>query len=191
MLQRVQDHFSAHRIFPTTASNEEHENYWSTVPFILLTLISWIRGVIHALSPDGGAESITGIRLVEFSLDARDVIIGLFTLWGWGQILFTFIAGIVILKYRSLIPFFWILYWLEVLGRGVFAAHKPVITTLASSGAVENVLSIILIPVFFLLSTKTPPNPSPVSSLTNEPMEIAEISSSAQSSTSMVDFEFR
>jgi hypothetical protein len=65
-------------------------------------VISTVRSFIHLLSPDGGSGSIARMNL---SVAGADGIIFAFALWGSSQLLMAIIQLLVVVRYRSLIPF--------------------------------------------------------------------------------------
>lgn len=105
--------------------------------FALYAIVSAVRSCIHLLSPDGGAGSIAGMDL---SVAGADGIIFAFALWGSSQLLFAIIQLLVVLRYRSLVPFMWLMLALEVLLRELVGAMKPVTFAHTPPGAIGNQL---------------------------------------------------
>jgi len=108
------------------------------IPFYIFTLyaiVSTVRSCIHLLSPDGGAGTIAGMDL---SVAGADGIIFAFALWGSSQLLFAIIQLVTVIRYRSLIPFMWLMLALEVLLRELVGAMKPVTFAHTPPGAIGN-----------------------------------------------------
>jgi hypothetical protein len=63
------------------------------------------------------------------SVAGADGIIFAFALWGSSQLLIAIIQLRVVVRYRSLIPFMWLMLILEVLLRKLVGAMKPVTFT--------------------------------------------------------------
>lgn len=103
--------------------------------FALYAIISMVRSFIHLLAPDGGAGSIAGLNL---SVAGADGIIFAFGLWGSSQLLFAIIQLLVVFRYRSLIPFMWLMLILEVLLRQLVGQMKPVAFAHTPPGAIGN-----------------------------------------------------
>jgi hypothetical protein len=103
--------------------------------FALYTVLSIVRSFIHLFSPDGGAGSIAGMDL---SVAGADGIIFAFALWGSSQLLMAMIQLLVVIRYRSLIPFMWLMLILEVLLRELVGVMKPVIFAHTPPGALGN-----------------------------------------------------
>ena len=96
------------------------------IPFYIFTLyaiVSTVRSCIHLLSSDGGAGTIAGMDL---SVAGADGIIFAFALWGSSQLLFAMIQLLAVIRYRSLIPFMWLMLALEILLRELVGKMKPV-----------------------------------------------------------------
>ncbi len=110
----------------------------SKIPFYVFTLyaiISTVRSFIHLLAPDGGAGTIAGMDL---SVTGADGIIFAFGLWGSSQLLFAIIQLLVVIRYRSLVPFMWLMLALEVLLRELVGKMKPVTFAHTPPGAIGN-----------------------------------------------------
>ena len=103
--------------------------------FALYAIVSAVRSCIHLLSPDGGAGTIAGMDL---SVAGADGIIFAFALWGSSQLLFAIIQLLAVIRYRSLIPFMWLMLALEVLLRELVGAMKPVTFAHTPPGAIGN-----------------------------------------------------
>ncbi len=108
------------------------------IPFYIFTLyaiVSTVRSCIHLLSSDGGAGTIAGMDL---SVAGADGIIFAFALWGSSQLLFALIQLLAVIRYRSLIPFMWLMLALEVLLRELVGKMKPVSFAHTPPGAIGN-----------------------------------------------------
>ena len=79
---------------------------------MLIAIVGLIRNSIHFIAPCGGVGSIAGIDL---SVTGSSGIIFAFSLWGSAQLLYAFIQIIVYLRYKTLIPFMYILIFLETI----------------------------------------------------------------------------
>lgn len=117
--------------------------------FALYTVISTVRSFIHLLAPDGGAGSIAGMDLTAAGAEG---IIFAFALWGSSQLLFAIIQLLVVVRYRSLVPFMWLMLILEVLLRQLVGAMKPVTFAHPPPGAIGNQLFLPLAALMLGLS---------------------------------------
>ncbi len=117
--------------------------------FALYAIVSTVRSCIHLLSPDGGAGTIAGMDL---SVAGADGIIFAFALWGSSQLLFALIQLLAVIRYRSLIPFMWLMLALEVLLRELVGAMKPVTFAHTPPGAIGNQLILPLAVIMVIWS---------------------------------------
>jgi len=117
--------------------------------FALYALVSTVRSCIHLLSPDGGAGSIAGMDL---SVAGADGIIFAFALWGSSQLLFAIIQLLVVIRYRSMVPFMYLMLMLEVLLRELVGNMKPVTFAHTPPGAIGNQIILPLAALMLILS---------------------------------------
>jgi len=112
----------------------------SKIPFYVFTLVaivSLVRSCIHLLAPDGGASSIAGMDL---SVAGADGIIFAFALWGSSQLMLAIMQLLVVFRYRSFVPFMYLMLMLEVLLRELVGKMKPVTFAHIPPGAIGNQL---------------------------------------------------
>jgi hypothetical protein len=117
--------------------------------FVVYALISTVRSCIHLLSPDGGAGTIAGMDL---SVAGANGIIFAFALWGSSQLLFAILQLLVVVRYRSLVPFMYLMLILEVLLRELVGHMKPVTFAHTPPGAIGNQLVLPLAALMLILS---------------------------------------
>jgi hypothetical protein len=117
--------------------------------FALYAIVSTVRSCIHLLSPDGGAGTIAGMDL---SVAGADGIIFAFALWGSSQLLFALIQLLTVIRYRSLIPFMWLMLVLEVFLRELVGKMKPVTFAHTPPGAIGNQIILPLAVVMLVWS---------------------------------------
>ncbi len=122
-------------LLPAKIDNVIHGTKLPFYVFALYAIVSTARSCIHLLSPDGGAGTIAGMDL---SGTGADGIIFAFALWGSSQLLFAIIQLLVVVRYRSLVPFMWLMLILEVLLRELVGKMKPVTFAHTPPGAIGN-----------------------------------------------------
>ena len=122
-------------LFPETASNQMRGWKLPVYIFMLLAVISTVRSCIHLFSADGGAGSIAGMDL---SVAGADGIIFAFALWGSAQLVYAIIQLLVAFRYRSLIPFMYLLLIVETLLRMLVGKMRPVSFAHTPPGAIGN-----------------------------------------------------
>lgn len=117
--------------------------------FAGLAMISTVRSCIHLLSSDGGAGTIAGLDL---TVAGAEGIVFAFALWGSSQLLFAIVQLLVVWRYRSLVPFMYLMLVLEILLREWVGATKPVAFAHTPPGAIGNQLVLPLAVLMLALS---------------------------------------
>jgi hypothetical protein len=117
--------------------------------FALYAIVSTVRSCIHLLSADGGAGTIAGMDL---SVAGADGIIFAFALWGSSQLLFAIIQLLVVFRYKSLVPFMYLMLILETLLRELVGKMKPVSFAHTPPGAISNQIILPLAALMLILS---------------------------------------
>lgn len=120
--------------------------------FMAIAIVSTIRSLIHLLAPDGGAGSIAGMDL---KVEGAAGIIFSFALWGSSQLIYAVIQLTVAFRYRSLIPFMYLLLILEALLRILVGRMKPVAFAHTPPGAYANYVMIPLAVLMLVLSLRS------------------------------------
>ncbi|MFO7796159.1 MAG: hypothetical protein ACQERB_12070 [Promethearchaeati archaeon] len=141
------------KILPEKAENDYKGYKVAEIIFLILTIVTIIRSLIHFLAPDGGAGSIATIDL---GVEGAEIIISIFALWGSSQLLMAIIYLIVFFRYKNLIPLMYILIIAEYIMRIIVGLIKPFETTGIAPGAVWNYIAIPLALMMFLLSILEP-----------------------------------
>lgn len=122
-------------LLPAKADNVLRGSQIPLYVFALLAILSTVRSLIHMFSADGGAGSIAGMDL---TVAGAEGIIFAFALWGSSQLLMALIQLLAVIRYRSLIPFMWLMLALEVLLRELVGKMKPVTFAHTPPGAIGN-----------------------------------------------------
>lgn len=139
-------------LLPGTIDNRYGGSRIAKYVFLLLTLASAIRSLIHMFSPDGGAQSIATIPLDTYTQAAAASVILIFSLWGLSQLLMSIVYAIVYMKYQSLIPAMYVLLVVEYSLRIVIGAMKPIVTVGTAPGGVGNFVMVPLCVIMLVLS---------------------------------------
>jgi len=141
------------RVFPKQVDNSFRGYKIAAVVFLLITVFTLARSVIHIFFPDGGAGSIAGINTSD---EGGSNIISMFALWGLAQLLMGFVYLAVFFRYKSLIPFMYILILAEYSGRVLIGMAKPLVVAHPPPGAIGDYVLIPLAIVMLVLSLKRP-----------------------------------
>ena len=130
------------RLFPKQFDNT-YQGYqvaiWLLVPIVLLKFAMGLNvaGLNPWVSNSTVAETADGIPLASFGLEAASTVMFLFA--SWGLILFTLgLLGIVVLiRYRAMIPFLYLLISIEQFGRFWIAKTNPIVKAAKTAVATD------------------------------------------------------
>lgn len=125
--------------------------------FVLVTVLTLGRSLLHIFLPDGGAGSIATIPLDSFVDNAAAVVIHIFAQWGLSQLLFGLLYVLVLWCYQSLIPLMYLLIFVEYTGRLLIGLVKPFETSETAPGAAGNIIIIPLSLVMLYLALQKRP----------------------------------
>jgi hypothetical protein len=89
---------------------------------------------------------------MDLSVAGADGIIFACALWGSSQLLFALIQLLVVIRYRSLVPFMWLMLALEILLRELVGKMKPVTFAHTPPGEIGNQLLLPLAVLMLVLS---------------------------------------
>jgi hypothetical protein len=114
------------RIFPKIADNGAYRGsvlaVWLLVPIALIRLLQGANSVWHPAMVAAGAD---GIPLDSYGHAAGEMIVLLFALLGLYLILMGLIAVVVLIRYRALIPFTYLLFLASLIGTRAINAIYP------------------------------------------------------------------
>ena len=139
-------------LLPPVVDNTIRGTRFPVYLFMLVAIVSAVRSSIHLLAPDGGAGSIAGMDL---SVAGAPEIIFSFALWGSAQLIYACIQLAVAFRYRSLVPFMYLLLFVETLLRMLVGHMKPVTFSHRPPGAYANYVTLPLAALMLILSFTT------------------------------------
>ena len=105
------------RLLPDAADNNYLGSKIAIYGLTVLLIPLTFRSLVHFLKGDSGVNSIATILTFSGSPDPNTVIYLFSSLWGGQQMLFVFLAAIVLVRYRSLIPLMFSLFIVECIFR--------------------------------------------------------------------------
>ena len=139
------------RLFPAVFDNTFQGQRIALWVFYALTAVTLWRSWHHLTAPDGGAQSIATIPLDSYPAGAAATVIGIFALWGLSQLVIGLLYLMAAIRYRSLIPLFYLLMIAEYAVRMLIGGFKPVETAGTAPGAVGNLPLMVLASVMLVL----------------------------------------
>lgn len=140
------------KLLPAVIDNQFHGLKIAQYAFLILTIATLVRSLIHVFAPDGGAQSIATIPLANYPADAAAAVILMFSLWGLSQLLMGIVYFVVYFKYKSLIPAMYVLMIVEYAMRIVIGQMKPIVTSGTAPGSVGNWIMVPVCIVLLVLS---------------------------------------
>jgi len=138
-------------LLPPVVDNSIRGWRFPTYLFTLVAIVSTVRSLVHLLAPDGGAGSIAGVDL---SAGAPAIIFS-FALWGSAQLVYAFLQLTVAFRYRSLVPFLYLLLLIETLLRMLVGHIKPITLSHKPPGEYGNYVVLPVSALMLILSFTT------------------------------------
>ena len=140
------------KLMPDSIDNRFRGKKISQYAFLIITVVTIVRSLIHVIAPDGGAQSIATIPLDAYSTEAAAAVILMFSFWGLSQLLMGLVYIGVYVKYKSLIPMMYVLLIIEYAMRIVIGQMKPIVTTGTAPGSVGSWIMVPVCVVLLILS---------------------------------------
>ncbi|RZP23844.1 MAG: hypothetical protein EVA27_03395 [Candidatus Actinomarinales bacterium] len=141
------------KLIPVTIENKIPSNKIVYYFSWLLVAFNLFRSLEHIFTEDGGAESIAGIPLSSYSLEAANNIVSIFAQWGFSQLVLTCILLLIVLKIRELIPLMLLIIALENILRAGIGQYKSLIIDSAPPGALTPLIGLVTL-IFFIISIR-------------------------------------
>lgn len=140
-------------IFPRTLDNVYRGQWpglWLFVLFLALKLLMSVNSILNTRTVAEGAD---GIPLDTYGGDGAAMVLLLFSLLSWSQLVMALFAVLVLLRYRAMVPLMFVIFLVEHLGRRVvLAMHETERGDGASIGFYINFGLSVLLVIGFLLS---------------------------------------
>ncbi len=141
-------------LLPRQLNNDYRGSPIARWVFVVLTIVTIARSLVHMFAADGGAQSIATIPLDTFSQNGAAAVVLLFALWGLSQLLIGLIYVVVLWRYRALIPFMYLLMIFEYAMRIVLGHLKPIETVGTAPGSIGDYVFVPLAAVMLYLSLR-------------------------------------
>ena len=155
------------RIFPRRIDNNFRGHWlatWLLVPILLLRGIIGFNSIFFARAI---ATSADGIPLDKYGADGAQMVISIFALLGLFFLLFALLGVVVLIRYRAMIPFMYLLLLAQQLGSKALLWVYPTVRAGSSSFSSVLVLTVLAMTFAgFLLSLVRRPESSANSAMT-------------------------
>lgn len=144
-------------LFPAQASND-YRGYKSAI-FLLVAAIVLRLAMAYAALFDahGMVQDADSIPVDSWGADAATAFLYMTKLLGLDHLLLTIVAVVILIRWRSLIPFAFVLLLAEQLGRFALKLTNPIVRTGVSYVPVDpNLVIIATLLIGFAMSLSTP-----------------------------------
>jgi hypothetical protein len=91
-------------LFPRQANNDYRGGAVPFYGFYLISAVMLFRSTVHFLKPDSGVNSIASIMVFDGTPDPNNIIYMFSAIGGMHQMLWVMFYGLVLVRYRNLIP---------------------------------------------------------------------------------------
>ncbi|MDE2777800.1 MAG: hypothetical protein OXI77_17885 [Chloroflexota bacterium] len=143
------------KLLPQPVTNQYSGHPLAKRVFVVLTLITIGRSLVHMFAADGGAQSIASIALDAFTDGGASTVITIFALWGLSQLIIGLLYAIALWRYQSLIPLMYVFFAFEYFMRLIAGFYSPGLEKLETApGEIGNIIFLPLGIVMLWLSLR-------------------------------------
>ena len=139
-------------LLPSSLDNTFRGHKLALWLFALLLLMKTVMSVNSIVIGHSVAAGADGIPIDTFTPPGAQTVISLFAIWGLAHLTLCLLGLVVLLRYRTLIPFLFALFLLEQLTRKLVLHFLPIPTQGATTGHVVNVILPVLMVLGLALS---------------------------------------
>lgn len=135
------------RIFPRQFDNHYRGHWlaiWLLAPIVALRLVIGTNSILNTRFV---ATSADGIPLSSFDAAGAQAVISLFALLGLFQLLLALQGVVVLIRYRAMIPLFYLLLLIHQLGGRALALAHPIAQSGASSAQIGSAIVLALLAI--------------------------------------------
>ncbi|MGH9749082.1 MAG: hypothetical protein ACRD6R_04065 [Candidatus Polarisedimenticolia bacterium] len=143
------------RLLPPHIDNTYRGHRLAPWLFGLLVVVKGGIGLGTIFNGRNAAMSADGIPLDTFSPAGEQAFVSLFAAWGLAQLMLNLMGLLVLVRYRSMIPFMFALLLAEHLGRRLISLVMPIARTGMHPGLVVNLVMVAVLIVGLLLSLRS------------------------------------
>ncbi len=140
--------------FPKVFDNKVRFNKIILLLFLVITVLTVGRSLVHIFALDGGANSIATIIVFQGNPDPNQVIYFIFSLWGLSQLIIGLMYIVSLIKYKSMIPLWLVLIWFEYIFRiAIGKIIKPMSESVLNGtapGEIGNYVFAVMIPILLI-----------------------------------------
>ena len=127
--------------------------------FGLVVLVKSLQMLMSIFDGYSIAQSADGLPLDTYTAAGAQTVVALFAVSGFSRLVLLLLCALVLVRYRSALPFMFVVLLVEQLGRTVILRFLPIVRTGTAGGMVVNqvLLGLMLVGVVLALwKRKTP-----------------------------------
>ena len=143
------------RLLPRHVDNTYHGYRFALWLFAVLVLVKVAMSVNSIFNGRLVASSADGIPLDTFTPAGAQTVVTMFALWGLAHVVICVLCGLVLARYRALVPLMYTLLLLEQLSRRLIVLVMPIARTGTPPGFSVNVGLLVLTVVGLVLSLRS------------------------------------
>jgi len=140
------------QLLPQRADNTYRGHKLALWLFGLVLLVKLAIGVNSIINGHTVASSADGIPLDTFTPAGAQAVVSLFAAWGLAQVVICALCIVVLVRYRALVPFLFVVLLLEHLSRRLIFYVMPIVRTGTSTNLTVNLVLLTLMIVGLVLS---------------------------------------
>jgi hypothetical protein len=140
------------RILPQRFDNNYHGHklaLWLFIPIVFLKIGISLSSIFDTYNV---VRSADGIPIDTFTSGGAEAVISVTTLLGLSQFLLASLGVLALIRYRTMIPFMYVLFSVEYLAKKWILLVKPIVRTGVSTSTYVNLLLIALLIAGLFLS---------------------------------------
>ena len=139
-------------LLPRTADNDYHGSKIALVVFGLLLLLKTGVSLGSIFNGYNAATSADGIPIDTYTPAGAQTVLSLFALLGLANLIVCLAAIVVLARYRSLVPFMFVLFLIYQMGRSLVLQFLPITRAGTPPGAMINLVILGVIVIGLALS---------------------------------------
>jgi hypothetical protein len=139
-------------LFPQSADNAYRGSKIALVFFALVVLLKLVIGLNSIFNGHDVASSADGIPVDTFTPAGAQAVVSLFASLGLRDVVICLLCVLALIRYRTLVPFLFVLLLLEQLSRKAINHFLPVARTGAQPGSVVTLVLLAMMVVGLALS---------------------------------------
>jgi hypothetical protein len=140
------------RLFPQPIDNTYRGYRIALVMFGLVVAVRALQSILIIVNGHSIAQSADGIPLETYPAAAAQTIVAIFAISSLNRLIISLICAVVLVRYRSAVPFMFVVLVLSYLASQVILRFVPIVTAGTPPGPIMNIVMFSLAIVGLALS---------------------------------------